>query len=194
MAFQFVERAGPHRCAGDADVRLDPGPSALGGNRTLAKTAAFDQVVTVALGSTLATAMLSKRTTLADGTLGFLMLVLLQFVLAWLILRSRAIERLVVQKPQVILRDGELRRETMRRVRLTESDVHAALRKAGVSRVEDALSSCWSRTARSAFCDGKRDGSRTPWPESRTAADAFQNLVALIAARCVLSFGSTLAA
>lgn len=110
----------------------------VGGNRTLAKTAAFDQVVTVALGSTLATAILSKRTTLADGTAGFLMLVLLQFALAKLILGSRLVQRLVVAKPQVLVQDGQLRRDDLRRARLAESDVHAALRKAGVGRVRDA--------------------------------------------------------
>ena len=110
----------------------------LSGNRTLAKTAAFDQVVSVALGSTLATAILSKSTTLADGAMGFLMLILLQFVFASLILRSRFVQRLVVNKPQVVLQDGRLREEDMRKVRLVEADVHAALRKAGVGRVRDA--------------------------------------------------------
>ncbi|RYG30645.1 DUF421 domain-containing protein, partial [bacterium] len=75
----------------------------LSGNRTLAKTAAFDQVVSVALGSTLATAILSKSTTLADGAVGFLMLIALQFVFASLILRSKLVQRLVVNKPQVVL-------------------------------------------------------------------------------------------
>ena len=110
----------------------------ISGNRTLAKTAAFDQVVSVALGSTLASAILSKGTTLADGATGFLMLIALQFVVASLILRSRFVQRLVVNKPQVVLQDGRLREDDMRKVRLVEGDVHAALRKAGVGRVCDA--------------------------------------------------------
>ncbi|CAN5704151.1 DUF421 domain-containing protein [soil metagenome] len=110
----------------------------VSGNRTLAKTAAFDQVVSVALGSTLATAMLSKETTLTEGATGFLMLVLLQFVFASLILRSRWVQRLVVQKPQVLVWQGRLREETLRKTRLVESDVHAALRKASVGRVDAA--------------------------------------------------------
>lgn len=110
----------------------------LGGNRTLAKTAAFDQVVSVALGSTLATIILSKSTSLADGTTSLLMLVLLQFLVATLVVKTKGIQRLIIHKPSVVLQDGRLRTDVMHRVRLVESDVHAALRKAGVGRVEDA--------------------------------------------------------
>ena len=110
----------------------------MSGNRTLAKTAAFDQVVSVALGSVLATVILSKDTRLADGATAFLMLIALQFVVAFLILRSKAVQKLVISNPQVLVQDGRLREVDMRRVRLVESDVHAALRKAGVGRVEDA--------------------------------------------------------
>ena len=110
----------------------------ISGNRTLAKTAAFDQVVSVALGSTLATVILSKDTRLTDGATAFVMLIVLQFVVATLILRSRFFQKLVISDPTVLVQDGRLREDDLRRVRLVESDVHSALRKAGVGRVEDA--------------------------------------------------------
>ena len=47
----------------------------VSGKRTLAKLNAFDLVVTVALGSTLATVLLSQSVALADGLLGFALLV-----------------------------------------------------------------------------------------------------------------------
>ena len=43
----------------------------LSGKRTLSKMNAFDLVVTVALGSTLATVLLTKDVALADGALAF---------------------------------------------------------------------------------------------------------------------------
>jgi len=51
----------------------------ISGKRTLSKMNAFDFVVTVALGSTLATVLLSKGVALAEGSLGFALLVALQF-------------------------------------------------------------------------------------------------------------------
>ena len=57
----------------------------LSGKRTLAKMNAFDFVVTVALGSTLATVLLSKDVPLAEGVLAFALLIALQFAVAWLL-------------------------------------------------------------------------------------------------------------
>jgi uncharacterized membrane protein YcaP (DUF421 family) len=55
----------------------------LSGLRTLSKLNAFDLVVTVALGSTLATVLLTKDVALADGALAFALLIALQFVVTW---------------------------------------------------------------------------------------------------------------
>jgi uncharacterized membrane protein YcaP (DUF421 family) len=51
----------------------------LSGKRTLSKMNAFDLVVTVALGSTLATIMPSKEVALVEGPAAFALLILLQF-------------------------------------------------------------------------------------------------------------------
>lgn len=48
------------------------------GKRTLSKMNAFDLIVTVALGSTLATILLSKDVALAEGLLALLLLIALQ--------------------------------------------------------------------------------------------------------------------
>ena len=58
------------------------------GKRTLAKLNAFDLVVTVALGSTLASIVTSDRLPLANGVLALAMLIALQYVVAWATLRA----------------------------------------------------------------------------------------------------------
>ena len=50
----------------------------VSGKRTLSKMNAFDLVVTVAIGSTLATVLLSKDVALADGVVAFTLLIGLQ--------------------------------------------------------------------------------------------------------------------
>jgi uncharacterized membrane protein YcaP (DUF421 family) len=60
----------------------------VSGKRTLSKMNAFDFVVTVALGSTLAAVFLSKNVALAEGVLAFALLIGLQFVITWLSVRS----------------------------------------------------------------------------------------------------------
>jgi uncharacterized membrane protein YcaP (DUF421 family) len=48
----------------------------------------FDLVVTVALGSTFATVLLSKSVALSEGVLAMALLVFLQFAITWLSVRS----------------------------------------------------------------------------------------------------------
>lgn len=59
----------------------------VSGKRTLSKLNAFDLVVTVALGSTLATVLLSKDVALTEGLLAFALLAGLQWAVATLTLR-----------------------------------------------------------------------------------------------------------
>lgn len=78
----------------------------VSGARTLSKLNAFDLVVTVALGSTLATVLLSGDVSLAEGVLALVVLVLLQFVVSRVSFRWRAVERLVKSEPVLLYRSG----------------------------------------------------------------------------------------
>lgn len=103
----------------------------VSGKRTLSKMNAFDLVVTVALGSTLATVLLSKSVTLLEGLLAFVMLALLQFVIAWASPRSRTVETLVKSSPRALLRDGVIDRGALLDERVTPEEVRSAVRKTG---------------------------------------------------------------
>lgn len=105
----------------------------VSGKRTLAKLNAFDLVVTVALGSTFATVLLSKDVALAEGVLGFAVLAGLQWVVAWLSLRSPRFGQLVKSEPRLLLHRGRFLDGAMRAERVTRGEVLAALRNAGVT-------------------------------------------------------------
>lgn len=105
----------------------------VSGKRTLSKLNAFDLIVTVALGSTLATVVLSKDVALVEGLLAFFWLIALQFVIAWLSVRSSKIEQLVKGDPALLFYQGRFLDKTMRRERLTEEEVVAAVRQQGLA-------------------------------------------------------------
>jgi uncharacterized membrane protein YcaP (DUF421 family) len=109
----------------------------LSGKRTLSKMNAFDFVVTVALGSTLATILLNKEVPLAEGALALALLILLQFAVTWTSVRVCWVRRIVTGEPTLVLSDGRLLPEALRRERVTESEVLAAMRSAGAARLED---------------------------------------------------------
>jgi uncharacterized membrane protein YcaP (DUF421 family) len=109
----------------------------VAGKRTLSQWNAFDLVVTVALGSSFASAILSNDVALAQGVLGFLMLVGLQYAVTWSSVRIACVRRFVKSDPAVLLSGGRFNEDSMRRERVTDSEIRAALRARGIARVED---------------------------------------------------------
>lgn len=110
----------------------------LSGKRTLAKMNAFDLVVTVALGSTLATILLDRSVSLAEGVLALALLVILQFVNAKAAVRFRSFRRVIKAEPTLLLSEGRMLTEAMARQRVMESEVLQAIRSQGIGAVEDA--------------------------------------------------------
>lgn len=109
----------------------------VSGKRTLSKMNAFDFVVTVALGSTLATVLLSSSVALAEGLLAFALLICLQLVITWLSVRSPRFQSLVKAEPRLLVFRGHLLRGALRHERVTEEEVLATIREKGVGRVVD---------------------------------------------------------
>lgn len=109
----------------------------ISGKRTLSKMNAFDLIVTVALGSTLGSLLLSKDVSLAQGILAFAVLIGLQFAATWTSVRSATVGELIKARPMLLLYRGELARDAMARERVTEKEVRAAVREHGIDALED---------------------------------------------------------
>lgn len=109
----------------------------LAGKRSLAKLNIFDFVVTVAFGSILATILLSRDVSLAEGALAFAMLAVLQWSVSFFSVRARRLRRLIRSEPRLVLSNGRFLDAALRRERLTRGDVEAAIRKSGHGSVAD---------------------------------------------------------
>jgi uncharacterized membrane protein YcaP (DUF421 family) len=105
----------------------------VSGKRTLAKLNAFDLIVTVALGSTLATVLLSESVALVEGLAAFALLAGLQYLVAWLSVRSPRFGDLVKSEPTLLLHRGRLLDGALRAHRVTRAEVLAALRGSGAA-------------------------------------------------------------
>ncbi len=101
------------------------------GKRTLSKLNVFDFLVTIALGSTLASVILNKSVSLAEGIVGFAVLVGLQYVISWLSVRSTGFEQLVKAEPSLLLHNGQFLDRALKAHRVTHTEVLAALRAHG---------------------------------------------------------------
>lgn len=104
----------------------------VSGKRTLSQLNAFDFVVTVSLGSTLATLLLSSDTSWSEGVLALALLAGLQFVVAWISAHVSWVRPIITARPATLLLDGELRHGQMLRSRMSEAEVRQAVRMQGI--------------------------------------------------------------
>jgi uncharacterized membrane protein YcaP (DUF421 family) len=109
----------------------------VSGKRTLSKWNAFDFVVTIAIGSMLATTLVNRSTTLAQGVVGLTLLVAIQFIITWLAVRYEWLRRTIKDRPALLVYRGRFRDQALRRERVTRGEVMAAVRGHGVAAVED---------------------------------------------------------
>jgi uncharacterized membrane protein YcaP (DUF421 family) len=101
------------------------------GKRTLGQLNAFDFIVTVAFGSTLATILLNSDVAFFEGLTALVLLVGLQFVIAWTSAHIPGARSAVTSRPVSLVVSGELQHAQLRRNRLSESEVLQAVRAAG---------------------------------------------------------------
>lgn len=109
----------------------------VSGKRTLSKMNAFDLVVTVALGSTLATVLLSKDVALAEGITAFALLIILQFIVTKLSMRFKAVEHLVKADPALLFFRGQFLEDALSKERVTKNELRAAVRQQGIASMEN---------------------------------------------------------
>lgn len=107
------------------------------GKRTLAKMNSFDFIVTIALGSVLASILLSKDVALLEGMAALAVLIFGQFVMSFLASRSDRVQRVLKSRPELLYHRGRFLEDTLQRTRVTEEEVRAAARIAGHATLDE---------------------------------------------------------
>src|SRR3954463_6067 len=110
----------------------------VSGKRTLSKLNVFDFVFVVAVGSVFAATLVEKDVTLVEGLASLATLIVVQAALAKLAAYSRTAERVINGAPTLLLSHGKFIHHAMKKERVTEEEVRAAIREEGLTRVEDA--------------------------------------------------------
>ncbi len=106
------------------------------GRRHLAQLTVIDLVIIIVLGSAVETSMIAGNTSLAAGLISAGTLLLVNRALTEMFLRSKRLRHLVVGGPILLVHEGQLVEEHLRRTGFTESDVLEAIRERGYDTVE----------------------------------------------------------
>lgn len=101
------------------------------GTRTLANLSTFDFACVIAVGAVVGRTAVLGHPNLLTGVVALVTLFALQGLFGWARARERS-GRLVTPRPVVIVRDGAVDVEAMRRVRITEDELRFAVRRAGL--------------------------------------------------------------
>lgn len=109
----------------------------VSGKRTLSQLNAFDFIVTVAFGSTLATILLSSDVAFFEGLTALALLAGLQFVVAWASARVPGARAAVTARPVALVVSGEFQHAQLHRNRLSEFEVLQAVRSTGSGDLSD---------------------------------------------------------
>lgn len=109
----------------------------ISGKRTLSKWNSFDFVVTIALGSILASALLTKGNSFIQCMVAIGLLVGFQFIITWVSVRSGIVQQLIKAEPTLLVFKGEMKEQVMIDKRVAKGEVLAAIRINGSASVED---------------------------------------------------------
>ncbi|MFW5873015.1 MAG: DUF421 domain-containing protein [bacterium] len=109
----------------------------ISGKRTLSKMNAFDFIITIALGSSLASIALNKNIPLAEGVTAIILFIGFQFMLTWLSVRVKAVKTLITSSPSLLFYKGNFLNKTMKRERITVKEIFNASRQKGISTLEE---------------------------------------------------------
>ena len=107
------------------------------GRRELGRLTNFDLVVVLVVANVLQNAMIGDDTSLTGGLIGAATVLGLNALVAAAVYANRRVERIVDGDPVVIVADGRLVRSTLRRELITENEVLAATRNAGIQQLAD---------------------------------------------------------
>lgn len=103
----------------------------LAGLRSFSKMSSFDFAMTVAIGSMIATTLATKDPPMLQGVVGLAAIYALQKLVS-LLRRFGWVSKLVDNQPVLLMKDGEVYMDNLRRTDVTLDDLRSKLRESNV--------------------------------------------------------------
>ncbi|MEO6327232.1 MAG: YetF domain-containing protein [Thermoanaerobaculia bacterium] len=110
------------------------------GKRQVGQLAPFDLVLLLVLANSVQNSMTGGDNSLHAGLLSAATLVGANYLVGFATFKSRKIESLVEGRPEVLIYDGRLFEDVMRKAQLTHHELESALRQGGCACKEEVFS------------------------------------------------------
>lgn len=102
------------------------------GKRELGQLTPFELVVMIVMGDLIQQGVTHNDFSLTGAILAISTFAFLGMLMSWISYLSPRAERLLDGEPRVVIRDGKLLEENLRRDRMTRSEVESEMRLAGI--------------------------------------------------------------
>ena len=107
------------------------------GKRQVGQLAPFDLVLLLILSNAVQNSINGGDNSLIGGFISALSLVAANYTISYVTYRNKRIAALIEGRPQVLIHNGHLYADVMRKEKVTQHELEAALRAAGVACVAD---------------------------------------------------------
>lgn len=104
----------------------------ISGKRTTANMNNFDWIITVGIGSLIASGILLRNVSMLDAMLAVAVLAGMQWLTTWAAMKSHRVARLVKPQPRLLVRDGKRLKASLQKERIAREELDAALRTSGL--------------------------------------------------------------
>ena len=108
----------------------------LTGKRQVGQLAPFDLVLLLVISNAVQNSMNAGDNSLVGGLVSVFALLAVNGLMGWITFKSKKAELFIEGKPQVLIHNGILDERMVRQERLTQHEIMAAIRQAGVTDIE----------------------------------------------------------
>ncbi|WP_133478376.1 DUF421 domain-containing protein [Cognatilysobacter segetis] len=112
----------------------------ISGKRQIGQLAPFDLVLLLVLSNAVQNSMNGGDNSLLGGLISATSLIAINYFVGFATFKSKRIEAIVEGRPQLIIHNGKLYKDTMAKMHLTDHELQSALRQAGCTCVDDVHS------------------------------------------------------
>ena len=109
----------------------------ISGKREVGQMSILELIVILLISDAVQNSMVGTNSTLWGGLVAVLTLLILDYSLKLLTIRSRRVRRMIEGEPRLLVRDGRLLTKALREEKVEAEEVRAAARAQGVARIED---------------------------------------------------------
>lgn len=109
----------------------------VSGKRSTSQMNNFDWIVTVAMGSLVASGIISENVGVLESMFAIALLLLAQYLLTWSVIRSDALATVVKASPRLLLFRGEILPDALRAERISRRELLSAIRDEGLPNLDD---------------------------------------------------------